>query len=154
MWVDADACPVVVKEMLFRAAQRTGVALVLVANQVLRVPPAPNIRSVRVGSGFDVADHEIVRGVASGDLVVTADVPLAAEVIAKGAQAVSPRGEVFAPGTVGARLNLRDFYESMRASGIHSAGPPPLGERDKRAFAGALDAYLSRAASRSRTPRS
>lgn len=150
VWVDADACPAVVREMLFRAARRTGIALVLVANQPLRVPPAQNIRAVRVAGGFDVADQEIVRGVAPGDLVVTADVPLAAEVIARGAEAVSPRGEVFAPGTVKARLDLRDFHESLRASGIHSAGPAPLGERDKRAFAGALDAYLTRAATRAR----
>lgn len=145
VWVDADACPAVVREMLFRAARRTGIALVLVANQPLRVPPAQNIRAVRVAGGFDVADQEIVRGVAPGDLVVTADVPLAAQVIARGAEAVSPRGEVFTPGTVGARLDLRDFHESLRASGVHSAGPAPLGERDKRAFAGALDAYLTRA---------
>jgi uncharacterized protein len=143
IYVDADACPVVVREMLFRAAQRTGVALVLVANQSVNVPRAPNIRAVRVAGGFDVADAEIAGRVAPGDLVVTADLPLAADAIARGAQVVTPRGEVLDAGNVRARLGMRDFLDTLRGSGIHSGGPPPLGERDKRAFAAVLDRYLA-----------
>ena len=144
IWVDADACPVVIKDILFRAAQRTGLALTLVANQGLRVPAAPNIRALQVPKGFDVADSEIVQRVAPGDLVITSDIPLAAEVIAKGALALSPRGELFTKNNIGERLNLRDFFDTMRASGLESSGPPPLNQRDRQAFAGHLDRILAR----------
>lgn len=144
IWVDADACPAAVREVLYRAAERTGVALVLVANQPQRVPRVANIRAVQVASGFDVADNEIVRRVAAGDLVVTADIPLAAEAIEKGAQVVTPRGEEHTAANIRARLGMRDFLDTLRGSGIHSGGPPPMTDRDKRAFANVLDRYLAR----------
>lgn len=143
IWVDADACPVVIKDILFRAATRTRVPLVLVANQAVRVPSAPNIRSIQVASGFDVADDEIVQRVEAGDLVVTSDIPLAAEVIAKGAQALSPRGEALDKENVGARLNIRDFMDTMRSSGVQTGGPPALSQRDRQQFANHLDRYLA-----------
>lgn len=143
IWVDADACPVVIKDILFRAATRTRIPLVLVANQAIRVPAAPNIRSIQVASGFDVADDEIVQRVEAGDLVITSDIPLAAEVIAKGAQALSPRGEALSKENVGARLNIRDFMDTMRASGVHTGGPPTLSQRDRQQFANHLDRYLA-----------
>lgn len=143
IWVDADACPVVIKDILFRAAARTRVPLVLVANQAVRVPAAPNIRSIQVASGFDVADDEIVQRVEAGDLVITSDIPLAAEVIAKGAQALSPRGEALDKENVGARLNIRDFMDTMRASGVQTGGPPALNQRDRQQFANHLDRYLA-----------
>lgn len=145
IWVDADACPVVVKEMLFRAAKRTGVQLTLVANQHIRVPPAPNIKSLQVAAGFDVADNEIVQRAEAGDLVITADIPLAAEVIEKGAHALNPRGEMYSTDTIRQKLNMRDFMESMRSSGVEmGGGPPPLGQADKQAFANALDRFIAR----------
>ena len=142
IWVDADACPVVIKNILFKAAERTGIGLTLVANQPLSVPRAANIRALQVASGYDVADNEIVRRVASGDLVITADIPLAAEVMAKGAGALNPRGELYSPETIGARLNMRDFMDTMRASGVHTGGPSALGPQEKQAFANALDRWL------------
>lgn len=142
IWVDADACPVVIKNILFKAAERTGIELTLVANQPLSVPRAANIRALQVASGYDVADNEIVRRVASGDLVITADIPLAAEVMAKGAGALNPRGELYSPETIGARLNMRDFMDTMRASGVHTGGPSALGSQEKQAFANALDRWL------------
>ena len=149
IWVDADACPNVIKTVLFRAAERTGVSLTLVANQPLGVPRHPNIRAMVVSSGFDEADNEIVRRAASGDLVITADIPLAAELLDKGAEVISPRGETYTAGTIRSRLNMRDFMETLRSSGIQSGGPPSLTETDKRSFANALDRYLARhAASR------
>src|SRR5450631_601035 len=143
IWVDADACPNVIKEILFRAAERTGVAVTLVANQPLRTPRIPSVRSVRVGSGFDVADGAIVNRLTAGDLVVTADIPLAAEVIAKGADALNPRGELYSPDTIRAVLTLRDFMDTMRSSGNVGGGPPPLTLSDRNAFAGHLDAWLT-----------
>ena len=143
IWVDADACPVVIKEILFRAAQRTGIPLILVANQPVRVPPSPLIKMLQVAAGFDVADNEIVRRVEAGDLVVTSDIPLAAEAIAKGATALSPRGELHTRDNIGARLNMRDFLDTMRASGLDTGGPPPLGQSDRKAFAGHLDRLLT-----------
>ena len=143
IWVDADACPKAVREILFRAAQRTGIRLVLVANQAVATPPLPNISSLRVASGFDIADNEIVRRVAVGDLVITADIPLAAEVMEKGAQALNPRGELYTADSIRQRLNLRDFMDTMRASGVHTGGPPPLGPRERQAFANRLDQYLA-----------
>lgn len=145
IWVDADACPVAIKQILFRAAQRTGVQLTLVANQPLQVPRAPNIRMLQVPHGFDVADHEIVKRCAAGDLVITSDIPLAAEVIEKGGRALSPRGELFSPNDIRARLNMRDFLDTLRASGIQTEGPPPLGQADKQQFANHLDSLLAKA---------
>lgn len=144
IWVDADACPVVIKEILFRAATRTETLTTLVANQPIRVPPSPHIRFRQVGSGFDVADNEIVRLVRDGDLVITADIPLAAEVIEKGAEALSPRGERYTRDNIRARLNMRDFMESLRSSGVDTGGPPPLDHGDRKAFADELDRWLRR----------
>lgn len=143
IWVDADACPVVIKETLYRAAVRAQIQITLVANHSLRVPPSPFIRFVLVQSGFDVADHEIVRRVAPGDLVVTSDIPLAAEVIEKGAIALSPRGELLTADNVKPRLNIRDFMETMRASGYETGGPPPLSQAERHKFANQLDRYLA-----------
>ncbi|TVQ49966.1 MAG: YaiI/YqxD family protein [Gammaproteobacteria bacterium] len=146
LWVDADACPGVVREILFRAAERTGVLLTLVANQPIRTPPSAHIRTLQVSAGFDVADNEIVRRVEAGDLVITSDVPLAAEVVEKGALALSPRGELFTPENVRARLNMRDFLDTMRASGVQSGGPPALTQADRQAFAAQLDRWLAKRA--------
>ncbi len=145
IWVDADACPNTIKDILFRAAARTGIELTLVANQALQVPRMANVRALQVASGFDVADNEIVRLCETGDLVVTADIPLAAEVIAKGATALNPRGELYTRENVRARLNMRDFLDTMRASGVHTGGPPALDQRDRQAFANALDRFIARA---------
>ena len=143
IWVDADACPGAIKEILFRAAQRTGMQLTLVANHSLQVPPNANIRMLQVSSGFDVADDEIVKLANEGDLVITSDIPLAAEVIDKGVNVLSPRGERFTPDNIGPRLNMRDFMDTMRSSGMQSGGPPPLGPRDKQEFANQLDRLLA-----------
>ncbi len=145
VWVDADACPVVVKEILYRAADRTGVELTLVANQPLNTPSSPNIKTVQVPQGFDVADDEIVKRCESGDLVITSDIPLAAEVIAKGAHALSPRGELHTKENIGARLNMRDFLDTMRSSGVEmSGGPAAFSQRDKQDFANNLDRFLTK----------
>jgi len=144
IWVDADACPVVVREILFKAAERTRVELILVANQAIRIPPSLVIRQRIVPGGFDVADAEIVAQVAAGDLVITSDIPLAADVIARDAHALSPRGELFTRENVRARLNMRDFMDTMRASGIHTGGPPPLSPADRKLFADHLDRLLAR----------
>jgi len=145
IWVDADACPSVIKEILFRAAQRTRTSVTLVANQFIRVPPSPLIKSLQVPAGFDVADDEIVKRVASGDLVITADIPLAAEVIEKGAQALSPRGELHTADNIRQRLNMRDFMDTMRASGVQTGGPPAMSQSDRQAFANHLDRLLASA---------
>ncbi|MBY5921575.1 YaiI/YqxD family protein [Ferrimonas balearica] len=145
LYVDADACPKVIKEILYRAADRTGLALLLVANQPLSVPPSPHIRTLRVEAGFDVADNEIVRRVKKGDLVVTADIPLAAEVIEKGGVALNPRGELYTVHNIRARLNMRDFMDTLRSSGVQTGGPPPLSQTERMAFANALDRYLAKA---------
>lgn len=144
IYVDADACPTVIKDILYRAAERKQLELVLVANQPLRVPPSKFIKALTVSSGFDVADDEIVKRCEAGDLVITADIPLAAEVIAKGGQALSPRGELFTKDNIRGRLNVRDFMDTMRASGVQSGGPPPLNQRDRMAFANHLDRILAR----------
>ena len=143
IWVDADACPVAIKEILFRAAQRAQVHVTLVANHALRTPPSPYIRSIQVAGGFDVADNEIVGLVAPGDLVVTQDIPLAAAVIAKGALAVHPRGELFTPDTIQQRLTMRNFMEELRSAGVNTGGPAALHPRDKQAFANQLDRWLA-----------
>ncbi|AKL13444.1 TPA: YaiI/YqxD family protein [Kluyvera intermedia] len=142
IWVDADACPNVIKEILFRAADRTQTPLTLVANQNIRVPPSRFIRSVRVAAGFDVADNEIVRLCEAGDLVITADIPLAAEVLAKGAAAINPRGERYTEATIRERLTMRDFMDTLRASGIQTGGPDSLSQRDRQQFAAQLDKWL------------
>jgi uncharacterized protein YaiI (UPF0178 family) len=144
IWVDADACPNVIKEILFRAAERTGVVVTLVANQPLRMPRIPSVRSMQVGSGFDVADGAIVNQLTAGDLVITADIPLAAEAIAKGGDALNPRGELYSPDTIRAVLTLRDFMDTMRSSGNVGGGPPPLTLSDRNAFAAHLDTWLAR----------
>ncbi len=144
IWVDADACPGVIKEILFRAAVRTGVLLTLVANQPVRVPRSPYISMVQVGAGFDVADNEIVKRLTAGDLVVTADIPLAAEAVEKGAHALNPRGELYTADNIRARLNMRDFMDTLRSSGIDTGGPEPFDKRDRQAFANQLDALLAR----------
>lgn len=142
IWVDADACPVVIKETLFRAAERTGIKLTLVANHFIVVPARKNIHFLQVSTGFDVADNEIVQRLDEGDLVITGDIPLAAEVIEKGGKALSPRGELFSPDTIKSRLSMRDLMETLRASGIQSGGPPPLNQSDRQAFANHLDRFL------------
>jgi len=144
IWVDADACPVVIKEILFKAADRTKVALVLVANQALHTPNSPHISSVQVARGFDVADDEIVHRLSPGDLVITSDIPLAAEVIEKGGHALSPRGELHTKENIGARLNMRDFLDTMRASGADTGGPPAFSQRDRQEFANNLDRLLTK----------
>ena len=144
IWVDADACPVVIRDILFRAAKRTGVTMTLVANQPVRVPASPNIEFVQVSPGFDVADNEIVKRAVSGDLVVTADIPLAAEVMETGVHALSPRGELYSTDTIRQRLNMRDFMDTLRASGIHTGGPPALSRRERQSFANHLDRMLTR----------
>ncbi len=142
IWVDADACPIVVKEILFKAANRTKTELTLVANQVISKPNSPFIKMMRVSSGFDVADDQIVSLVEKNDLVITSDIPLADEVIDKGAIALSSRGELFTQDNIKARLNMRDFLDTMRASGEHTGGPPPLSHKDRQAFANHLDRIL------------
>ena len=144
IWVDADACPVVIKDILFRAAERTGVELTLVANQPLNVPRSRFINTLQVPAGFDVADNEIVKRLATGDLVITADIPLAAEVIENGGHALNPRGERYTTENIGARLNMRDFMDTMRASGMDTGGPPALSQSDRQAFANQLDTFLAR----------
>ena len=145
IWVDADACPVVAKEILYRAADRTGVQLTLVANQSLSIPPSANINALVVSKGFDVADDEIVKRLEAGDLVITSDIPLAAEVIAKGGHALSPRGELHTKENIGATLNMRDFMDTMRSSGVDMrGGPAAYSQRDKQKFANNLDRLLTR----------
>ena len=145
IWVDADACPVVVKEILYRAATRTGVELILVANQPLSTPSSPNISTLQVPRGFDVADDEIVKQMSAGELVITSDIPLAAEVIEKGGHALSPRGEMHTKENIGARLNMRDFLDTMRSSGVEmSGGPAAFSQRDKQTFANNLDRFLTK----------
>ena len=144
IWVDADACFVVIKEILFRAAERTGVQLTLVANQPVRIPPSRCIKFLQVASGFDVADNEIVKRLESGDLVITSDIPLAADVIEKGGYALSPRGELYSTENIRARLNVRDFMDTLRASGINTGGPPVLSKSDRKSFADHLDSLLAK----------
>ena len=139
IWVDADACPRPVKDVLFRAANRTEKPLTLVANHAIKVPPSPFIRSVQVVQGFDVADNYIVQHAEPGDLVITQDIPLAAELIELGCVAVNPRGELYTPENVRQRLNMRDFMDSLRGSGIQTGGPPAYGKKELQQFANQLD---------------
>jgi len=143
IWVDADACPRVIKEILYRAAERVEVELTLVANQPLAVPPSPFIRSVRVPGGFDVADHRIVQSMEAGDLVVTADIPLAALVIDKGGLALDPRGDLYTASNIGERLALRDLMDQLRSAGEITGGPAAIGKRDRQRFANQLDRLLT-----------
>lgn len=144
IWVDADACPQVIKEILYRAAERVQVLTTLVANSVLRVPPSDFIRTVRVSQGSDVADHRIVQEVEPGDLVVTADIPLAARVLEKGAAALNPRGELYTTDSIVQRLSMRNFMDELRGAGVQTGGPPALHARDRQAFANALDRWLAK----------
>ena len=144
IWVDADACPRVIKEILFRAAERTRVPVTLVANQPVPVPRSRYIRSVQVGSGFDVADNHIVQQAREGDLVVTADIPLASEVIEKGCLALNPRGDLYTTENIRQRLNMRDFMDTLRGSGIDTGGPAAFSQADRMAFANQLDRLLAR----------
>ncbi|MCP4386961.1 MAG: YaiI/YqxD family protein [Gammaproteobacteria bacterium] len=144
IWVDADACPNPIKEILFRAAKRTGIALTLVANHEIRIKPSRHISFLRVAAGFDVADNEIVRRLEAGDLVITGDIPLAAEIIENHGHALSPRGELFTRDNIKARLTMRDLMESLRASGVESGGPAPLSQTDRKTFADQLDRMLAR----------
>ena len=144
IWVDADACPAVIKEILFRAAKRTGVPLTLVANHPLRVPPSSCIRFLQVSAGFDVADKEIVKRLDAGDLVITGDIPLAAEVIEKGGHALTPRGERYSVDNIREHLVMRDFMDTLRASGIDTGGPAALSQKDRQSFANQLDQFLTR----------
>ncbi len=144
IWVDADACPKPIKEILYRVSKRVQIPLVLVANQALQVPRTPLIRSVQVAGGFDVADNYIVQQANTGDLVITADIPLAAEVIAKGCLALNPRGELYTEENIRQRLNMRDFMETLRGSGVDTGGPQSFNQADRQAFANQLDRLLAR----------
>lgn len=144
IWVDADACPGVIKDILFRVAQRTGLDLILVANQAIRIPPSRNITMIQVTPGFDVADNEIVLRMSPNDLVITADIPLAAEVIEKGGKALNPRGELYTVDNIKNRLTMRDLMDNLRSSGINTGGPPPLNQSDRKTFANQLDRILSK----------
>ncbi len=144
IWIDADACPIPAKEILFKAAQRTKTPLVLIANQYIKIPPSPFISMVQVQSGFDVADDEIVKRCQQNDLVITSDIPLAAEIIDKGALALNPRGELYTSQNIKQILNMRDFMDTMRASGVNSSGQAKYGDKDKQSFANQLDQWLAK----------
>jgi uncharacterized protein YaiI (UPF0178 family) len=144
IWVDADACPGAIREILYRAAERTGTSLTLVANHHIRVKPSRHIGFLKVAPGFDAADNEIVKRLDAGDLVITSDIPLAAEIIAHQGHALSPRGERFTRDNISARLTMRDLMESLRSSGIESGGPAALSHADRKTFADQLDRILAR----------
>jgi uncharacterized protein len=142
IWVDADACPKVIKNILYKAANRTKIMVIFVANRFLNVPSSMYIDMIKVSSGFDVADDEIVKRVNAGDLVITADIPLAAQVIEKGASALNPRGELYDPESIKGRLAMRDFMDTLRASGVDTGGPPALNQKDRTNFANQLDQII------------
>lgn len=144
IWVDSDACPVVIKDILFRAAERTGVTLTLVADQPQRIPPSRCIKFIRVASGLDVANNEIVKRLSLGDLVITSDIPLAAEVIEKGGYALNPRGELYTADNIKSCLNMRDFMDTLRSSGIDTGGPSAISQSDRQSFANQLDTFLTK----------
>ena len=144
IWVDADACPVQAKEILFRAADRTKTEVTLVANQYIKIAPSPYIKMVQVPSGFDIADDEIVKRAEAGDLVITSDIPLASEVIDKDAHALNPRGEMYTKSNIKQKLNMRDFMDTMRASGVQSGGQAKYGDREKQEFANKLDQFITK----------
>ena len=143
IWVDADACPGVIKEILYRVAERTKLPLTLVANQWLKTPPYPGIRVIQVDKGFDVADKHIAENVQAGDLVITADIPLAAAVIDKGALALNPRGELYSKENIRQTLDMRNFMDTLRSSGVETGGPPAFSQADRQAFANQLDRLLA-----------
>jgi hypothetical protein len=143
IWVDGDACPNAIKEILYRAADRVKIPLVLVANAALRTPPSKYISTIRVAAGLDSADNEIARRCEKGDLVITADIPLAANVVARGAFALNPRGEIYTEETVRERLSMRNFFDDLRSSGIETGGPSPLSRKDRQSFANNLDSFLA-----------
>lgn len=142
MWVDADACPNVIKEVLFKASTRTKIPLTLIANQYLRTPSIRWITAVQVDQGFDEADNELVRRANEGDIVVTSDIPLADELIDKGVRVLTPRGEILEKENIKSRLNIRDFMDTMRSSGVQTGGPPPMSASEKQAFSNALDKWI------------
>jgi len=152
IWVDADACPRVIRDILLRAAERSGIDVVFVANQALGLPPSPRLRLLRVPAGFDAADRRIEQEVGAGDLVITADIPLAAAVVAKGAWGLSPRGELYTADNVRQRLGVRDMMEELRDQRLVRGGPPALGARDRQAFANHLDRLLARHAAAAPPP--
>lgn len=145
IWVDGDACPGDVKSLLFKSAVNRKVLVTVVANQPINVPPSPFLASIRVPSGMNVADRKIVELVSPGDLVVTADIPLAADVIAKGAQALNPRGELYTSDNIGGRLAMRDLIDELRGAGLVTGGPSGYGAKERQAFANQLDKWLSKA---------
>ena len=144
IWVDADACPVVIKEILYRAAERTGIETTFVANSFLKIPNLPHLHFRKVGAGFDVADEVIGKNVTTGDLVITADIPLAAEVIEQGGYALNPRGELYTRENIRSILNMRDFMDTLRSSGVQTGGPPPFGPSERKSFADNLDRFLAK----------
>ena len=144
IWVDADACPVVIKDILFKAADRVGILVTLIANKSMQIPSSPNIKFVLVSSGLDVADNEIVKKLDTGDLVITADIPLAAEAIEKGGIALNPRGELYTTDNIKARLSMRDFMYTLRSSGVQTGGPSALNKNDRQTFANNLDKLLTK----------
>jgi uncharacterized protein YaiI (UPF0178 family) len=144
IWVDADACPVVIRDILFRAAERTGVTMTLVANKPVRLPMAQNLHFVQVPSGFDAADKRIVELMSAGDLVITADIPLAAAAIEKGGVALNPRGELYTSENVRERLSVRNFLDELRGSGVNTGGPPAFSQRERQRFANQLDRLLAK----------
>lgn len=146
IWVDADACPSAIKDILFRAAERERVQVTLVANRALRIPPSPYLRLLQVPSGFDVADKRIVELLAPADLVITADIPLAAAAIDKEAHALNPRGELYTKDNIRERLSMRNFMDELRGSGVATGGPSALNQRDRQAFANSLDSFLAKRA--------
>ncbi|MBS0348364.1 MAG: YaiI/YqxD family protein [Proteobacteria bacterium] len=146
IWIDADACPAVVKDIVFRAAERLEIPTILVANRMLRTPPSRFIRAVQVPSGFDVADAHIVSQVETGDLVITADIPLASAVLERQAHALNPRGEMYTAANIAERLSMRNFLEELRGAGVQTGGPPAFSQADRQAFGAALDRFLARAA--------
>ena len=144
IWVDADACPVVIKEILFKAAERTGILVTLVANHSIHIPPSRHIKFLQVSRGFDVADNEIVNRLQQGDLVITGDIPLAAEVIEKGGLALNPRGELYTVDDIKARLAMRDLMDTLRGSGIDTGGQAPMNQNDRKTFANHLDRLIAK----------
>jgi uncharacterized protein len=148
IWVDADACPKVIKDLLFRAADRRGIAVTLVANQPLRTPPSPYITVLRVPAGFDAADHTIIQHIRAGDLVVTADLPLAAQVLARGAHALNPRGQWYTRENIHEHLTMRHVMDELRQSGVNTGGPAPFNPRDRQAFANRLDRWVTQSGTR------
>ncbi len=148
IWVDADACPVVIKEILYRAAMRAQIQTIFVANKLLRVPPSPFLSAIQVASGFDVADNRIVSELTAGDLVITSDIPLASQVIEKHGHALNPRGEFYSKENIQERLAMRNFMEELRSSGVETTGPSAFSSADRKAFAAQLDKYIAKQSKR------